>query len=405
MKKSPSIVIASDSFKGSATTYEVARFIENGIRRVVPECHIETIPVADGGEGTVSVLVNGTQGVFKEIIVTGPDGNKIICQYGIINGNSAVVEVAETSGLTLIDKDKLDPLYATSYGLGELIKHIITDEKIKHIYIGLGGSATNDGGVGMAQALGAKFTDDNGDEVGVGANCLGKIKNINIDSLKEILKGVRLEVLSDVTNPLTGIDGATYIFGKQKGIKEKHFQQVDMWMQNYQRVILEKFQIDLSTIEGGGAAGGLGATLVGLCGADIKPGINRILEILNFEEILQNIDLVITGEGRMDEQSLKGKTPVGIANIAKKYDKPVIAIVGSYSDNLSSIYQSPFDLVLDIINEPMDLDRAIINVKKLLENAGETAIRSYLLGMNEGNKVKTQERGGHFDIRKRKVEL
>jgi len=378
------VVTAPDAFKGSATTFEVSDYLENGIRRVSPNAVIDKVPIADGGEGTINALVKGLNGKFDYKNVTNPLGETVKAKYGILNNNSAVVEVAQTSGLPLIDEKKLNPMVATSRGLGELIKYIVQEKKINHIYVGLGGSATNDGGVGMAQALGGHFTDRYGNKVNVGASSLSMIQNVNLNKLKKLLKNVRIEVLSDVSNPLTGKNGATYVFGKQKGIHESEMEKIDSKMIHFQQIVSDKLDIDLNTIKGGGAAGGLGAALAGFCDAEIHSGINRILDILDFNKIIEDADLVVTGEGKMDEQSLKGKAPMGVAGRAKHLNKPVFAVVGSISDDISMIYNnSSLDVILDIINKPMSLDEAINNTKILIENASETLIRSYYTGFQQ----------------------
>ena len=378
-KKSVSILIASDSFKGSANSMQVAKYIEKGMRRKEPNALIQSLSIADGGEGTVEAIVIGAKGRYDYVEVTGPLGAKTNVRYGIINHNSAVIEVAETSGLTLVDESELNPYKATSYGLGQAINHVV-ESGLKHIYIGLGGSACNDGGIGLLQALGGQVLDIEGRDVPFGVEGLKEVATIQIDQLKEKLKDVKIEVLSDVQNPLTGKNGATYIYGRQKGAREEDLAIIDGYMKQFQSKVKEQLAIDFTHIAGAGAAGGLGAALWGFCNATIHSGIEKVLELIGLDHYVQQADLVITGEGSIDAQSLCGKAPIGVAKVAKKYGKPVIAIVGSCGDDLKTIYQSDIDLVIDIINRPMTLKEAMDNVEMLIENAGENAIRSYLIG-------------------------
>ncbi|XJS11083.1 glycerate kinase [Aerococcaceae bacterium WGS1372] len=377
--KNIKVLIASDSFKGSASSMEIANYISEGIKRVDPEIQTILLEIADGGEGTVDAITKAKQGQLFTKEVTGPMGQPVNAKYGLFADKQAVIEVAETSGLTQVDSQSLDPFQATSYGLGELIKYLIEEKGVKDIYVGLGGSACNDGGIGLLQALGGKILDKEGHPVQIGAQGLKEISQTELDVVDHLLKEVNIEVLSDVTNPLIGVNGATYIFGKQKGVKVEELPIIDQYMNHYREKVLETFNVDLDTIPGAGAAGGLGAALGGLCGATMRSGIDKVLELIDLKSKVEQVELVITGEGSMDAQSLYGKAPIGIAKIAKKYHKPVIAIVGSVGDDLTSIYQSDIDLIIDIINRPMTLEEAMSQTQTLVENAGENAIRSFLL--------------------------
>lgn len=382
-------MIATDSFKGSATTLEVGRYIEKGIKRVSPNVNIIQIPVADGGEGTVDALVIGCHGEYQFVDVTGPLGNKVHAKFGIIHDNIAVIEMAEASGLTLLEDGKKDVFNATTYGTGELIRSAL-DFGVKEIYIGIGGSATNDGGVGMAQALGASFRDKDGNEVPRGAIGLGLIEQIDLSELDWRINDVKISVLSDVTNPLCGKNGASYIYGPQKGASDQDTETLDQLLYHYGEKIEQLLEINIFDEKGAGAAGGLGAGLMVFCNAQLFSGINKILSILGIESNLKDADLVITGEGRMDSQSLNGKAPIGIAQLAKKYQLPVIAIVGSSGEDLSQIYELGIDLVLDIINQPMELSYAIQEAEKLIMNAGETAYRAFLLSNKSESSISVQ---------------
>lgn len=386
MKNKLSVLIASDSFKGSASSEEIARYISNGIQRVDETIQVSSLEIADGGEGTVQAITKARSGQLHLKQVTGPMGKPVNAKYGIFGKRQAVIEVAETSGLTLVEPDELDPYKATSYGLGELIKHLV-NEGIQDIYVGLGGSACNDGGLGLLQALGGKVLDQAGNPASLGAAGLDQVHTINLDGVHELLQDVNIEVLSDVSNPLLGPSGATYIFGGQKGVMAEDFPIIDQYMSRFRDKVLETLSIDLDKIPGAGAAGGLGATLGGLCGAKVHQGIEKILQLIDIESKVSQVDLVITGEGSIDIQSLYGKAPMGVATIAKNYNKPVIAIVGSVSDNISAIYQSEIDLIIDIINRPMSLEEAMDRTQILVENAGENAIRSFLLSLHAKSHV------------------
>jgi len=376
MKK---IVIAADSFKGSASTIEVENYIEQGIRNIDKQVEIVKIPIADGGEGTVDSLVLGCTGEYKYVDVIGPSGNEIRAKYGMLDEQTAIIEMAEASGLHLVSE--LNPFKTTTFGTGQLIKAAL-DQGAKTIYVGLGGSATNDGGVGMAQALGASFKDKNGNEVGYGADGIKNIATIDVTNLDSRLKNVQIIGLSDVTNPLCGKNGASHVYGPQKGATEEDVEVLDLILARYGNLIKEQVGIDIIHKAGAGAAGGLGAGLMTFCNAHLEPGITKILDILNIESHLKEADLVITGEGKIDSQSLNGKAPIGVAKLAKKYHVPVIAIVGSADYDLPEVYQHGIDLVIDTVIKPMPLTEAIKNVKPLLEIAGQSAYRAICLSRN-----------------------
>lgn len=378
MNKNKKIVIATDSFKGSATSMEAGEYIEQGIKRVDVDIDIVKVPIADGGEGTVDALVIGREGEYQSAEVSGPLDAKVNAKYGIIQDNIAVIEMATASGLTLIEDSKKDVFKATTYGTGELIRAAL-DQGAQEIYIGIGGSATNDGGVGMAQALGVSFKDKEGKEIPRGARGLGLIDTIDVSGLDSRIEETKISILSDVTNPLCGENGASYIYGPQKGASEQDVKELDALLYHYGEKIEDQLGIEIFDEPGAGAAGGLGTGLMVFCGAKLFSGIEKMLSLLNAEAEIKDADLVITGEGQMDSQSLNGKAPIGIAKLAKKYNIPVIAIVGSAGDDLLPIYQSGIDLILDIVNQPMELSYAIKEAEKLITNTGETAYRAFLL--------------------------
>lgn len=364
------IIIASDSYKGSCSTLEVANSIERGIRRIYKDSDVVKIPVADGGEGTVDALVIGTNGKYEEVEVVGPLGELLIARYGIIHDEIAVIEMAAASGLTLIEKDMLNPLITTTFGTGQLIKSAM-EKGIRKIYVGLGGSSTNDGGAGMAQALGYSFKDEYGVEVSFGGGELYKIKEIDFTNVHPLLKETEIMVISDVQNPLCGINGASNIYGPQKGASKEVIKILDANLKYFGELIKKHLRIDIIEVPGAGAAGGLGAGLIAFCNATIYSGIDKVLDISNIDKYLIDADLVITGEGRIDGQSIFGKVPVGVARRAKKYGLPVIAIVGSVGDGSSKIYDYGVDLIVDIVDRPMTLEEAIDNSQDLIENAAE----------------------------------
>ncbi|GAA0316539.1 glycerate kinase [Bacillus carboniphilus] len=368
------IVIASDSFKGSCSTVEVATAIEKGIRRIKKDAEIVKIPVADGGEGTVDALVLGTGGKYETVEVIGPLGNKISASYGILEGNVAVIEMASASGLPLLKKDELDPLKSTTYGTGQMIKAAI-DKGCKKIFIGIGGSATNDGGVGMAQALGVSFKDQDGKEIGFGGAELARLTDIDTTQLDPRIKETEIIVMSDVTNPLCGEKGASYIYGPQKGATPEIVKQLDANLKHYASVIEKKLGIDVLDVPGAGAAGGLGAGLVAFCNVELYPGVEKILEVTGIDRHLLDADLVITGEGRIDSQSIYGKVPVGVAKRAARHKVPVIAIVGSIGEGAAEVYAHGVTAVLDIIPKPMSLEEAMDNASSLIEQAAENVMR------------------------------
>lgn len=372
------IVIACDSYKGSASTLEVAGSIEKGIRRIYKDADIIKLPIADGGEGTVDALVLGGKGKYEDLEVLGPLGKKVKAKYGVLDGNIGIIEMASASGITLLEEKDLNPLITTTYGTGQLIKSVI-EKGIKKIYVGVGGSGTNDGGVGMAQALGISFKDKKGQEIGYGGGELNKIETIDFTNVNPALKDVEIMVISDVQNPLCGPNGASRVYGPQKGGTEEMIEILDSNLRHLGEKISEYLDLDIINIPGTGAAGGLGGGLIAFCKASIWSGIDKVLDIIEIDKYLLDADLVITGEGRIDDQSIYGKAPVGVAKRAKGYNLPVIAIVASVGDGAWEVYSHGIDLILDIIDKPMTLEYAMENVGDLLEGAGANAARAYMM--------------------------
>lgn len=378
------ILLAPDSFKGSMSSMEIIDYIEEVARQHFDPIEIVKVPIADGGEGTVDALTTAKGGRYKWVEVTGPLGEVVKAKYGIIDGENvtgtAIIEMAQASGLPLIAPAERNPLLTTTYGTGEMIKAAL-DEGIREFIIGIGGSATNDGGIGAAQALGIQFLNSKGKEVGFGGGELSKIKHINIENLDPRIKKSKITVICDVNNQLIGEKGATAVFGPQKGATGDMLKTLENGMKNYAEVIFKHFGIDVDKIPGSGAAGGLGAALICFFGAELKSGIDTILDFVEFEKLLNGIDLVITGEGRIDGQSVFGKVPVGIARLCKKYGIKVVAIVGSMGDKAQDVYEYGIESIMTTINKDMSLDEAMSRSKELLMDAVDRMFRLIKLGI------------------------
>ncbi len=373
------IVIAPQSFKGSLSAQEVAQAIAKGIRRVVADVDIIMVPMADGGEGTVEALTYATHGEIIATKVTGPLGEKVVAKWGILgDGVSAVVEMASAAGITLVPQEKLNPLVTTTYGMGELIRAAL-DAGRRRFIIGIGGSATNDGGAGMVQALGVKLLDEKGKELPRGGAALAMLSRIDISGLDHRLAECQVITASDVTNPLCGEKGASRIYGPQKGATENMCQQLDEALNNYAVVIKRDLGVDVMNIPGGGAAGGLGAGLVAFLGAKLMSGVEIVSEVVGLSNYLKEATLVFTGEGRIDTQTLFGKTVAGVAAKAKAFQIPVVAIVGELSGDYKEIYQHGIDAALSIAPGPISLGESMANAESLIADAAERALRLILI--------------------------
>jgi len=350
------IVVAPDSFKGSLTAVEVADAIEQGVREIFPEAEIIKIPMADGGDGTVQCLVNATGGEILKEKVTGPLGDEVLASYGILGDKkTAVIEMAEASGLTLVPENKRNPLITTTYGTGQLIK-IALDQGCRKMIIGIGGSATNDGGAGMVQALGVKLLDKDEEELGFGGGELKKVFRIDTKYLDNRLSETKVIVASDVSNPLCGPKGASWIYGPQKGATPEIIKELDKSLAHFAEIIKRDLNKDVKDVPGAGAAGGLGASLMAFLDAELRPGIEIIIEIVKLEQAIKGADLVITGEGKIDSQTIYGKAPIGVARIAKKYNIPVIAVAAIISADADIVHQYGIDTLIKISEPPMSLD-------------------------------------------------
>ena len=352
------IVIAPDSYKESLSATEVAQAIEKGFREIFPQAQFVSVPVADGGEGTVEAMIAVTQGRAVMSTVTGPLGDPVQAQWGISgDGGTAFIEMAAASGLALVPPERRNPLITTSYGTGELILQAL-ESGVKSIIIGIGGSATNDGGAGMVQALGAKLCDANGSPIGFGGGSLMSLNHIDISGLDARLQACTIRVACDVTNPLTGPSGASCIFGPQKGATAAMIAELDRNLAHYAEVIKKSLRVDVKEVPGSGAAGGMGGALMAFLGAELRSGIEIVTQALNLEEHIHDCTLVVTGEGRLDSQSIHGKVPVGVASVAKKYHKPVIGIAGSLTRDVGVVHQYGIDSVFSVLNRIGSLEEA-----------------------------------------------
>lgn len=354
------VFIAMDSFKGSVSSVEGSKAISLGIRDVFPEAEIVTLPLADGGEGTVEALIEATNGRWITKEVTGPLNDKVDAAYGILgDGKTAVIEVAAACGLPLVPADQRNPFLTTSFGVGEIILDAI-EQGCRHFVIGLGGSSTNDAGVGMLQALGFRFLDSQSEEVGFGGQALKKIITIDKSRVNPILKDCSFEIACDVQNPLHGPTGAAYIFAPQKGAHSKEMvQELDEGLRHFAHVALEELDIDIQNVVGAGAAGGLGAAFAGFLQGQMKSGVELVLHLARMEERLQGVDIVITGEGKMDAQTAMGKAPLGVAQLAKRLGIPVIALAGGITDDPSPLNKAGITSCFSIVNQPMSLEEAM----------------------------------------------
>ncbi|MEN3752643.1 glycerate 2-kinase [Mangrovibacter yixingensis] len=352
------IVIAPDSYKESLSATQVAQAIEKGFREIFPDAEYVSVPVADGGEGTVDAMITATQGIRMNSPVTGPLGQQVMAEWGISgDGKTAFIEMAQASGLALVPPEQRNPLLTTSRGTGELILHAL-EKGAQNIIIGIGGSATNDGGAGMVQALGARLTDEFGDEIGFGGGSLLQLRNIDISNMDSRLAHCVINVACDVTNPLLGEYGASRIFGPQKGATESMIRTLDCNLGHFADVIKDTLNVDVKNVPGAGAAGGMGAALMSFLGAELRSGIEIVTEALNLEEHIHDCTLVVTGEGRLDSQSIHGKVPVGVASVAKKYHKPVIGIAGSLTKDVSVVHQYGIDAVFSVLSSISSLEEA-----------------------------------------------
>lgn len=377
------IVIAPQGFKGNLTALEVAQAIEKGIKRVVPDATTTIKPMADGGEGTVQALVDATGGEIMVTEVTNPLGGRVNAHWGILNDKvTAVIEMASASGLPLVPPEKRNPLVTTTYGTGELIRAAL-DRGCRKLIIGIGGSATNDGGAGMAQALGAKLLDAKGEELAFGGAALTRLEHIDVSNLDSRLADFDVTLASDVNNPLCGPRGASAIYGPQKGATPETVKQLDVALAHYADVIKKDLDIDFRDVPGAGAAGGLGLGLMVFLKAKTIPGIDVVIKATNLVDALKDADLVFTAEGRIDRQSAMGKVPTGVALKAKEFGSPVIALAGEVADDCRVVFEQGIDAVLSIAPGPISLEQSMADAEKLIANAAECAMALFMCQVKE----------------------
>ncbi len=379
------MIVAPDSFKGSLTALEAADAIVQGVRDVFPDAEIVSIPLADGGEGTVEALVRATEGKILPAEVTGPMGEPVDALFGLLGDDvTAVVEMAQAAGLSLVPAEKRNPLLASTYGVGELMRAAL-DTGCTQLIVGLGGSATSDGGAGMAQALGIKLLGAGGAELNPGAAALASLEKIDMSGRDPRVEGTKIYAASDVANPLCGPEGAAAVYGPQKGATDQMVQMLDKALANLASVIERDLGVEVRALPGGGAAGGLGAGLVAFAGAEIRSGPSLVLQLLRFDEFLESADLVLTGEGRIDRQIEFGKAISGVALLAEKHEVPVIAFTGCLEEEEDKLAERGISAVVPIAPGPVSEQDSVARAGELLQAAAERAMRLLALGRGLGD--------------------
>lgn len=379
------ILVAPNAFKGSCSAVKVASAVEKGILNVLPYVRIDRVPLSDGGDGFLDAirLANAQVKVYRARVI-GPLGKEVNAGYGIFD-DTAIIEMAQASGLNLVPSRQRSPLFTTTYGTGQLIKFAL-DRGARKVIIGIGGSATVDGGIGCLQALGVKFTKKNGREIGFGGGELRKICRIETDGMDSRIKNTEFVIASDVQNPLTGRRGAAYVYGPQKGASSQMVKILDEGLRNYARVLKRDIGVDVESIKGAGAAGGIGAGLMAITDARLKEGIKVVADLTGLEGRIKKADLVITGEGKIDCQTIYGKAPIGIAKIAGKYNIPVIAICGSVGEGYEAVYKYGIDAVMSIIEAPIDISYAMEKAEILIEKTAQRFARILSVCLNMGRR-------------------
>ena len=373
-------LFASDSFKGTLSSERITQLLEAAAEQTFPGCETAGVPVADGGEGTIDAVISALNGTYRRLVVHGPLMEECESFYGEFEGDSAIIEMAAASGLPMVPAEKRNPLDTTTYGTGELIKDAL-DRGYRKISIAIGGSATNDGGMGAMRALGVKFLDAQGHELEGRGEDLMKVADIDVSGMHPAVSQARFTVMCDVTNPLTGPDGATYTFGRQKGGTPEILDIMEGGMIQYAALIKEKMGVDVDRIPGSGAAGGLGAAFCVFLKATLKSGIDTVLDLVHFNELLEGVDLVVTGEGRMDWQSAFGKVPSGIGQRCKERGIPVVAIVGGMGQKAETIFDYGVDSIMTTINGAMELEEALGRSEELYVSAADRMFRMLKAGM------------------------
>ena len=372
------VVIAIDSLKGSLSSMEAGMAIKEGIRRVHKDASVTIRPLADGGEGTVDALVEGMNGTREQITVTGPLGAPVACDYGIIEcSKTAIIEMSGAAGITLVPNEERNPFNTTTYGVGEVILDAM-EKGCRRFIVGIGGSATNDGGVGMLQALGYDFLDKDGNQIPFGAKGLETLASISDDHVIETVKDCEFYIACDVTNPLCGPEGASAIYGPQKGATPEMITAMDTWLAAYASLAKESFEHADATLPGTGAAGGMGFAFLTFTNATLQSGIDLVLQETNLEDYVKDADIVITGEGRLDCQTAMGKAPIGVAKLAKKYDKKVLAFAGCVTDDAVECNSHGIDAFFPILRSIVTLDDAL-NKENARKNMADTVEQVFRL--------------------------
>ena len=374
------IVIAPQGFKATLSGLEAARAIGRGVSAVLPDAETVLAPVADGGDGTLDALVDGTGGQVFTSTVTGPLGQPVEAQWGVMgDGRTAVIEMALASGIALVPQRRRNPRVTTTAGTGEILREAL-DRGYDRIIVGLGGSATNDGGAGLAAALGARFLDSSGNPLPPGGSALARLDRVESGALHPGLRDATIIAATDVTNPLCGPEGASAIFGPQKGASREMVQELDAALANYARVVARDLGLDVSEQPGAGAAGGLGAGLMAFAGATLQSGIDMVCDVLGFDALLEGADLVITGEGRADRSTIFNKAPAGVARHAQAHGVPTVLLAGGLGPGYEELYDHSLAAVVCISDRPMSFDVSLSRTAELLESAAERTMRLLLTG-------------------------
>ena len=382
------VVVAPQAYKGSLTAIKVAQAMSEGVSNIFPNAEIELCPVADGGDGTLETLVDISGGKIHKCSVVNPIGNIIDAEWGAMgDGSTAVIEMARSSGLALLDLSERNPLNASSYGLGELIIDAL-NKGFRNFIVGIGGSATNDAGGGMAQAIGVKLLDRNNIPIEQGGVNLINLDKIDMSNIDKRISESNFQVACDVTNPLTGPEGASEVYGPQKGATRKMIHTLDKALDNFGRVVVKSINKDVADIPGSGAAGGLGAGMIAFTNATLKPGIDIILDAVKLNAKIKTADLVITGEGGMDFQTVYDKAPIGVAKMAKQYGIPTIGISGMLGKDYQIVHQHGIDAAVSIVTGPMSLSEATEKSYKLISDSVEECLRLINVGINMKNNIK-----------------
>jgi glycerate kinase len=374
------IVVAPDSFKGSLSALAVAEAVERGLRAVWPDAEVRKVPIADGGEGTVDALVVATGGRLEERTVRGPLGEPVRARWGVLgDGATAVIEMAAASGLPLVPKERRDPRVTTTYGTGELVRAAL-DAGLTRLVVGIGGSATNDGGTGLARALGVRFLDAAGADLPEGGAALARLARVDTSRIDPRLASVTLTVACDVDNPLTGPRGASAVYGPQKGATPDVVKELDAALGHYAGLAQAATGRDVASLPGAGAAGGLGAGLLFFTPARLRPGVEIVLETTGFEALVEGADLVVTGEGRTDFQTAMGKAPVGVAAVAKRHGVPVVCLAGGLGDGADDVLAKGIDALAGVVPAAMPLEEAMARGAELVEAAAARVARLLAVG-------------------------